>query len=208
MESLLAHPGPTINPQASENPPGTEVTPSQVMDVESSTFPWKCSPVPFESPCPRAIHTVTVALPGPSHLLPCAVPTGVDPSQGTAGRLPGGLAVCSSISFPLLVLSLVHVSAVARGTLGWLSHHSGRRLVPQQRELPSCQGSGHGVPTHPACGVRARAPCVCHVCVSTVCLLCALHAWAGLCDLLSSVHGRTTLGSAWGWGQLQQAFLP
>lgn len=65
---------PACPPWASENPPGTEVT-FQVMVVEPSTLPWKCSPVPRESPCSHAIHAVTVELPGPSHLLPCTVPT-------------------------------------------------------------------------------------------------------------------------------------
>lgn len=39
MESLLAHPEPTTSSRASENPPGPEVTPLQVMAVEPSTLP-------------------------------------------------------------------------------------------------------------------------------------------------------------------------
>lgn len=160
MESLLVHPGPATSPQASENPPGPEVTPLQVMAVEPSTLLYKCSPVPCKSPCPHAICAVAVELPGSSHLLPCAVPTGVGPPKpdrnsrtGCWEGRAGAARLCPSVPFPRLVLSGVCMSCGL----------SGRSLVPQQRKRP-CRLS-------PACGVRAHAPRVCHVCVSTACLL-------------------------------------
>lgn len=146
------------------------------MAVEPSTSPWKCSPVPCESPCPRAIHAVTVELPGPPHLLPWAVPTGVDPPKpdrdcrtGCREGRSGAACLYSSVSFPLLVLSLVVYQLWPEGTwvaqppLRKVSSPSAEGTVIWPRQWPWCPPL--------ACGVRAHAPHVCHVRVSTVCLL-------------------------------------
>lgn len=110
--------------------------------------------------------------------------------------------ILAHVPFPLLVLSPVRVSAVGCGALGWLSHHSGRWLVPRQRKLPPGQGSGHGVHPQPVESGHVRLVSVVSACLQ--CASCgALHAWAGLCDLLSCAlcaRENHSLGSAWGWG--------
>lgn len=94
--------------------------------------------------------------------------------------------VCAHRSFPRLVSSRVCVSVVARGALGWLSHLSGRRLVPQQRTWPSGQGYSPGICPQPVKSGYMRLMFVMSACLQ--CASCgALHAWAGLCDLLGHV---------------------
>lgn len=119
---------------------------------------------------------------------------------GLTGRAGLPQLICS---IPTSCLeSCPRVSAVARGALGWLSHHSGRWLVPRQRKLPPGQGSGRGVRPQPVESGRVRLVSVVSACLQ--CASCgALHAWAGVCDSLSCVlcaRENHSLGSAWGWG--------
>lgn len=191
MESLLAHPGPITIPRASVNPPGPEVTPFQVTATEPSTLPWRCCFVPFESPCPRAICAVAVELPGPSHLLPCAVSTGVGPLK------PDGLRTgCwegwsraahprSFVSFVLLVSSLDVYQLWPKGRLGGSATTRGSSR-PSAEEVAIWPRQWPWYPS-PACRVGARVPCVCHVYVSQRASCGALHAWVGLCGLLGCV---------------------
>lgn len=107
-----------------------------------------------------------------------------DSRTGCREGWAGAAHLCPSVPFPRLVLSRVYVSAVAQRALGWISHLSGRWLVPQHRTWPSGQGPGvspqsvqsghmHLMSVMSACLQRASCG--------------ALHAWAGLCDLLGRV---------------------
>lgn len=172
MESLLAHPGPAINPQASENPPGTEVTPFQVTDVEPSTQ--SCA---SRVPCPRAIHPCCpcgAVRPLPSTALCCSHRSGPSRARwGTAGqgRLPGALArrgpsvlLCSIPTSCLESCSCI--SCGPRGT--WVGQAPLGEVASPSAEGPAMQRWRPSTPP-PARGVRACAPRVCHVCVSMVC---------------------------------------
>ena len=172
--------------------------------------------MPCEPPCPHAICAVTVELPGPSHLLPCAVPTGVGPPKHDRDRRrgcregwAGAARLCPSIPSPRLVLSHVCVSAVARRALGWRSHLSGRWLVPQQRTWPS--GQGPGVSPPPVESGHMYLMSVMSACLQRA-FYGALHAWAGLCDLLGPVlctGAEPLLGLSLGVGAYQTtASLP
>lgn len=173
--------------------------------------------MPCEPPCSHAICAVTVELPGPSHLLPCAVPTGVgspkpdrDSRRGHREGWAGAACLCPSVPSPRLVLSRVCVSAVTQRALGWLSHFSGRWLVPQQRTWPSGQGFGISSPhrwsqgTCTSClsclrvySVPSAAPCMPG-------LVCVTY-WA-MCSAREQSH---SLDSVWGWEltKPQRAFL-